>query len=246
MIFNRPIIAILEGYGKFNPFRLVGRFERGYFRRLENEIADTESRYLSYSDQGKEVPLDIKEQYRDLRQQRSPRFPDQERWLLPTAFGNTLRAFETYSRVMYGADAIPVWTRLLAVIPEHYREYLETAKMLVDFWVNTWVVSVVLLGVYCGNVLYFREFQLWWLPLVCLGVVYLSLEQARRAAVGWGNFVKAAFDLFLRDLQQQLKLKPTESASQVWQQFSQGVLYVDPDVMPEKHRGEEESEGQES
>ena len=238
LIFNREIISFLEGYGKYNPFRLLLWLEKSRFHNLEKQISATKNDYFKYSDKGESVPVDIKDKYLILMTERVVRFPDEERWLLPTSFGNTLRAFETYSRVMYGADAIPIWTRLLAVIPEDYSQFIDAAKTKVDLWVNTWVASIVLVIIYLANLIYFQQLKLFWLPLACLAVAYISFQQARKAAVGWGNFVKAAFDLFLDDLKDKLTISEGSSQSNnegdMWQKFSQAVLYVAPESMPEK------------
>ena len=212
--------------------------EKSRFDKLERKIEETGRLYLDYSEQGMTVPLEIIEKYRLLTEKRAVRFPDDEQWLLPTSFGNILRAFETYSRVMYGADAIPIWTRLLAVIPEDYRQFIDTAKTLVDFWVNTLVVSLILLVVYVANAIYFRQVELFWLPLAGLLLAFIAYRQAGRNAIGWGNFVKAAFDLFLDDLQQQLAIgqEPSDSHrdANMWLKFSQAVYFASPQSLPMK------------
>ena len=80
--------------------------------------------------------------------QETIQFPDEEAWLLPTSFGNTIRAFEVYPRVMYGLDAIPGWLRILAVIPKDYRESVDNAKAQVDFWLNLWFLSILMIFEY--------------------------------------------------------------------------------------------------
>ena len=238
LILNRCIITYLEGYGKFNPLRLLVFVEKFRFKKLQEAIETTEDEYNKYSDNQQTVPLEIKEKYRLLKEEKVIRFPDDERWVLPTKFGNILRAFETYSRVMYGADSIPIWTRLLAVIPEDYRQFIDTAKTLVDFWVNTLVVSLVLIVVYFGNVIYFKQIRILWLPLICLVVVVIAYQQACESAKEWGNLVKAAFDLFLDDLKQQLAITNSSSDlkqdSKMWFKFSQAVNFVDQESLPEK------------
>ena len=116
---------------------------------------------------------------------------------------------------MYGADAIPVWTRLLGVIPEDYRQFI-----------------------YLGNLICDRQFKL-------VALAYYAHHQATRAAISWGNFVKAAFDLFLGDLQQKLAITQDDNVKSdevplllrdriMWQQYSQAILYKKSDVMPSK------------
>src|SRR5712692_4078105 len=88
------------------------------------------------------------------------RFPPEEDQLLPTAFGNTIKAFETYPDVMYGFDAIEGWTRLLAVIPKDYRELIETTKAETDFWVNLWFISLLILCECVGATFYTGELKI--------------------------------------------------------------------------------------
>ncbi len=238
LVCNRNIIKFLEGYGQFNPLRLFAWIEKSRFDKLERKINQIESIYHKCSEQQKNVPPEIKEKYRLLKEKRVVRFPDDKQWLLPTAFGNILRAFETYSRVMYGADAIPIWTRLLAVIPEDYRKFIDTAKTLVDFWVNTLVVTLAVLVIYLGNVIHFQQLKLLWLPIACLIVALIAYQQANRNAIGWGNFVKAAFDLFLNDLKQKLAIANGTSDLKkdvdMWLNFSQAVYFVAPESLPKK------------
>lgn len=238
LIFNRDIIVLLEGYGKLNPFRLLHGWQKSRFNKLQQDITEVEEKYYALAKQNKDVPLETQARYQELLTQRSRDYPDREEFVLPTAFGNTLRAFETYTREMYGADAIPIWTRLLAVIPKEYLQFIETAKTQVDFWVNTWFMAILIFAIYLGNLICYQEFKLILLPFICLLVAYIASQKATTAAVSWGNFVKAAFDLFLGDLQKQLGITSIESEPKsdrlLWQNFSQALLYNNPKSMPER------------
>ena len=126
----------------------------------------------------------------------------------------------------------------------NYRQFIDTAKTQVDFWVNTWFIFVAVLLIYLVNLIYYRQFKLILLPFVCLLAAYIASQKARKAAVSWGNFVKAAFDLYLGDLQKQLGITANESETesdarsasrrhrQLWQNYSQAILYNDPDSLP--------------
>ncbi len=239
LIFNRDIIVLLEGYGKFNPFRLLHGWQKSRYYKLQQDITEACNTYRTAfeGDQNQIAFKEAQARYQELLEQRIRDFPDKEEFVLPTAFGNTLRAFETYAREMYGADAIPIWTRLLALIPEDYRQFIDTAKTQVDFWVNTWFVTIAAFLIYLGNLIYYRQFKLILLPFVCLLAAYIASQKARKAAVSWGNFVKAAFDLYLGDLQQQLGIKADDAETengdrQLWQNFSQAILYNNPDSLP--------------
>ena len=233
LIFNRDIIVLIEGYGKYNPFRILQKRQKSRFKKLQKNISATEQEYCQYSDRNQIVPLKIQQKYQDLLEAKTRNFPDREQLVLPTSFGNILRAFETYSRVMYGADSIPVWTRLLAVIPKDYQQFIDTAKTLVDFWVNTWLINVATFVIYLGNLICYRQLKLVFLPFICLIAAYIAYQKAKRAAVSWGNFVKAAFDLFLGDLQKKLAITHDDPDSEdntvLWQKFSQAILYNNPE-----------------
>jgi len=60
-----------------------------------------------------------------------------------TSFGNAVRAFEDYPRVLYGFESINGWSRLNAVIPKSYQDILGNKRAMTDFWVNVWFVSLL-------------------------------------------------------------------------------------------------------
>jgi hypothetical protein len=64
------------------------------------------------------LPRSFKREYDDLLIELVVQFPSEQRLILPTRFGNAIRAFEDYSRQVYGADGIPLWIHLkLILIP---------------------------------------------------------------------------------------------------------------------------------
>jgi hypothetical protein len=85
-------------------------------------------------------------------------YPDEPGDVLPTAFGNAIRAFELYSYDVYRVDAIGAWPRLLAVIPKDFLTFVDDAKSLVDLWVNlaglTLALGVFSLGIMVLNFIY--------------------------------------------------------------------------------------------
>jgi len=166
------------------------------------------------------------------------RFPDKEYYLLPTSFGNIVRAFEVYPRVMYGLDAIPGWSRLLSVIPNEYKVLVDDAKAQVDFWVNIWLFALIVLGEYFVFVLNVSQIKSIWFPAVVVCLVIISYLRARSAAVQWGNLVKAAFDVFLVDLRNKLGFpNPSDKGAEqiLWHRFSQAVIYADAESLPNRY-----------
>jgi hypothetical protein len=131
----------------------------------------------------------------------------------PTRLGNIIEAFETYSNIAWGIDAIFYWPRLWLVLDKDTRGMLDELQAIADsaFYVSfALLVSVVLfLGYSIGGFLAFiphwRRFDLpdlpapWWTLLiaVCLAlasyaVYWLALSQQR----SYGELFKSLFDQF--------------------------------------------------
>ena len=240
---NREIIRFFEGYGNWNPLRLFSRIEKINFKKTRDELSRLDNAYISYSKSGKEFPTKLGQKRTHLLMQLANRFPDDERWLLPTSFGNTIRAFEVYPRIMYGIDSIPGWSRILALIPDKYLGFIEAAKAKVDLWINILALDILLL---CGclvipwvvNGVKIRNLLLFIFLEIIVGIV--AYFKAQSAAVEWGNFVKASFDLFLPDLLEKLGLNEPEVSAdeekEIWRKLSQAYIYGNPKSLPRRNR----------
>jgi hypothetical protein len=165
-------------------------------------------------------------------------FPDDEKWVLPTALGNTIRAFEVYPRVMYGLEAIDGWERLLGVVPTDYRVQINAAKTQMDFWVNLWLLALLFLPEYAAFAIYGEGLRVPWAPLAAVVVAFFAAWRAKSAAVQWGDLVKASFDLFLPELWTKLGFAPAEDAKkerETWENFSWAACYQDRRYLPKRH-----------
>jgi hypothetical protein len=234
LALNRVIIRAKEGYGAWNPARLCSFIEKWRFERARNRIRELDSEYLALSKLGQELDPASDRLRADLSRYLAERFPAEESHLLPTAFGNAIRAFEVYPHVMYGLDAIPAWPRLTMVMPEGSRTLIEAAKSQMDFWVNLWLLSLVLTLEYIGLAIFTQEFGNP-LSLLALLLALLASNRARNAAIMWGESVKAAFDIYLSDLQEKLglldNLDPVRSRDQ-WSRLSIAMIFRDPRGLP--------------
>ncbi|MEM8674336.1 MAG: hypothetical protein AAGF83_10750 [Cyanobacteria bacterium P01_G01_bin.67] len=229
-IANGEIIRIMEGYGILNPFKLVAWVEIRRFRKLYEEIRKVKKECRENKNN---LSVALRQKRNKLMMLKINRFPDEERWLLPTSFGNTMRAFEVYSRLMYGADAILLWIRLLAVIPEEYLKFIESAKAQLDIWVSFWFLSILLIVEYLGLVVYTKEITSFWIFFILICITFFSFSRARFAAKNWGEFIKASFDLYLPSLKEQLKLDQiTDDA--LWSKYSQAIIYAIPSKLPKE------------
>jgi len=236
LVTNRDLYRILEGYGKFNPVRTMIWLEREHYRHLNNEIEELDNEYRKHLKAKTEFPDELRTRRNRLMIERIERFPDKESLILPTPFGNTLRAFESYPRVMYGLESIDGWSRLLAVVPVDYRDLIDSAKAQVDFWVNLGFLSLILV---VGNLSLFGIYRLRpsiWLLTVAVLVLLISPWRARRLAVEWGDYVKGAFDVYRFALLDLLSIKRPGSRKEefeTWKSFSQAIIYRLPERIPE-------------
>jgi hypothetical protein len=241
---NRSVTRLLEGYDKRNPVRILDAVRLNRFRKLRRRLSTLDKKYERYAASDVDVPQHILDERTDLMTELAERFPDQEKWLLPSAFGNAMRAFEIYSRVMYGFDIIEGWSRLLTVIPKDYRDLLDTAKADSDLWVNVWFLSLVT-SLDVAYALLRRlvvgvnpvPTALWIAGPVSFVVALFAAWMATKSAVEWGSLFKAATDVYLPDLHDKLRFPPTTSNEVVrvqWEAFSQAIMFRRPDIMPDR------------
>lgn len=234
MAMNSWIIGCLSGNGRLNPFRLIRLFQLKSFDSLIGDRADLLNKKRALEKADKPVPDEMTVQYAKILRALAIQFPDQQTWVLPTGFGNTLRAHEVYPRVVYGLDTIGSWERLLGVIPNDFQSQIAAKKAQLDFWVNLWfgaiVVAVVygVLGVACST---------WpqpWIPFLGLAFSFAAAKFAKANAREWGGFMMAAFDLYRGDLAAKMGFELPRSVVEeraFWQLFSQAMIYRSPEAM---------------
>lgn len=227
---NRFLIRLLEGY------HLLGRtpliyLERWRFDRLLKKIEEVEETYREEAEVDKdgEASPQTKARYNELLRRRHMHFPPNREHVLPTSFGNTIRAFEQYSKAMYEADSIPIWTRLLGVMPAEYQQMLEGRSAQLDFAVNSFFLTLLLTVEY--SILVYRTGDLSWLygvGAVLVGLLVFFYEMAIGNAIQYGNAFKASFDLYRLDLLTKMGFKPPKNLSEekgMWAKVSRSFLY---------------------
>ena len=165
----------------------------------------------------------------------------QDGLLLPTTFGNIIRAFELYPGEMYGFEATRGWSRLIGVIPKDYRDVIESAKAELDFLINLWVLSGIFLAEYLAFAWWEDRFASWLFPLGAGLSLLVASRLCLGAATRWGETVKGAFDIFLPDLRLQLCLKAPRNRDQeweMWRRFSEAFLTRNRETLPELEAGQ--------
>lgn len=229
MALNTPIIRLLEGYVWQGPFLL---FEQRCYERfddLNRQKQELGARWSKAVQDGGQASAALRKSYGDVLRQLAQEFPHERRFVLPSRFGNALRAFEVYSEVVYGLDAITGWSRLSALIPGELKTQLDDAKAQVDFWVNIWFGTMVMLVLYACLALAGRSLPVFpFLPAAAMVVALLAAFFARQMVYGWGALVMSVFDLYRKDLADKMGLKlprSVEKEREMWDLVGKMMIY---------------------
>lgn len=189
---NYPILRMFEGYPLREARRapLVGPLYSRLLRRQQNTyralraVRDDEA--ASGEDRGR-AAWKLDRQFGE----------EDQRKLLPLAFGNAVRAFEGHSYSRWGLDSIPVWPRIELLLTEDQRNTVTDTKGETAFFVNASLFAAIV-----GVILVIDEivnqpleWQWLWMYLIPFGVSAVAYRWAIGAAVRWGSVVRAAIDL---------------------------------------------------
>jgi hypothetical protein len=170
-------------------------------------------------------------------------YPPSEGNVLPTLFGNRIRAFELYPNDLYGADGVTLWPRLSTILPAQVESAINEAQAQVNFMMNICVLAAILaLGV-AIRLIFERvtmsqacppdQLKLTVSVVVLAGISYFAYGAAAARIVAWGSTVKSAFDCFLPQLAGQLgyAMPATESQRKAfWDDVTRLFLYHKPMV----------------
>ena len=121
-----------------------------------------------------------------------------------TKLGNVIRSFEYYALALYNIDPITMWFRLLAIVPQTYREQIDEAETNFSFFLNlSFFVSILAIE----SIVFFIKRQ----DIVHAGTFvvlsflsYILYNNSCKIAAIWGEYVRSAFDLYRLDLLKQI------------------------------------------
>ena len=246
MLLNHQIYRMTEGY--MGPLAWRGNRRMSEKRDgLSDERRKLIVREEDETDQSEKRRLGNRIDTIDLELARH--FPPPDVPALPSRFGNAIRAFESYPIVVYGVDSIPAWFRLAAVIPKQLTSAAADARAEVDFFLNTFALSLMLAAIALGRFLWdvpsleaidlvhYSKHQ--WPFLACIvvfvAIAALAYNGAVARAVAWGEHVKSAFDLYLPKLAETLGYRLPNTLDQrrkFWTTFNLMALYSQPPMDP--------------
>lgn len=188
---------------------------------------------------GKQLSL-LRSQYYSIAAEYDHSFPSSIDHILPTEFGNILKASEEYSSSRYGIDGVTFWPRLFHVIPRSYQIAIDEANNQLSFLVNLSVLSFAL-SLLCIIAIIFSLLVVY-TPLdypeialsdtIVFTIAYtLSITSAiffHRASLfsvgAFGFMIRSAYDLFRQDLLKQLNLPLPDSSTKefyIWKNLGE-------------------------
>jgi hypothetical protein len=129
--------------------------------------------------------------------------------VLPTGFGNAVRAFERYSTIRWNLNAIAAWQRIEMLLSPEERQLLADAKGNVAFFVNGSFLAglggcALIVDRLLSQASHFRSGILYAIPFALSALCYLA---ATEAAIAWGEVVKASVDLHRMELYKKVGLR---------------------------------------
>lgn len=201
--------------------------ERDRFDREAGPLFDLARRIDEARTVGDEEPL-IPPDFSERLREAVAAHPHAREWVLPTRLGNIMRAYEVYSHVVYGLDAIPAWPRLAMVLPERARTRIQEARAPMDFALNLLAGSMLVVVAYVLCALATLSLPVFWMPLLAAVLAWASWFLLHASARQWGEQVKSAFDLHRHVLARSLDLElpPTLAAERrMWMAVSRMMIY---------------------
>jgi hypothetical protein len=177
-----PILRLLEGYWPW-PLRylrlgIVAMRQQDYQKIMADlrRLASEEPKKLDPAQRDRLIELELWAHWQ----------PANVKDLLPTDFGNIMRARERSPERFYSLDAIICWPRLWLLLPETTRTDLTNTRATLDRLAEFWFWGLLSL--------------LWaiWLPwtgIISLLWMFVAYRMACQAAMAYGELLEAAFNL---------------------------------------------------
>jgi hypothetical protein len=258
--FQTSLIRFYEGYWQFYPLKIVRELRVGFYqarsRFLQKRIRELteESELLKAGEavgtEGGERQLPrANRELREYEREWLLFFPYEEDKVMPTRLGNVIRAAELHAWSRYGIDAVIVWPRLHPFLPQAFISNLVNAKTAMTLMLMASALAFAFALIACTILALFGSS--WILFLLCalgLPLAWLCYLNSLHSAAVYAEQIKAAFDLYRRDLLKSLHLKlPTtyEEEVEIWTDVTHLLYRGEPPVIAkyENNRPEPEPKG---
>ncbi len=143
---NTVIYKTMEGYFLLGRIPAITRFQQRKALKPYVQIRALESLIDKLIEDGiyNEQFYQLKQQLYQISARHQLNFPLDPKSVMPTRFGNVLRAMEVYPRERYNMDAVLLWPRLIHVMPATYYAKLDQSNNGLAFLINCAILSLIL------------------------------------------------------------------------------------------------------
>ncbi|PWB73183.1 MAG: hypothetical protein C3F07_10030 [Anaerolineales bacterium] len=148
---NTFILKMFEGYVKPFPVYIAYYLSQKKHLRKARALMEQrdllESRIRELKKQVKHDPRwqseldELSEQHYMVAAEYGLTYPEDLKDVMPSRFGNTLKAAENYPGERYGFDGVHIWPRLVDVIPTEYKLSIDSTRNELSFLVNMSILS---------------------------------------------------------------------------------------------------------
>lgn len=227
---NTYILKFFEGYVFLHRFSCLRetQFRRAQKLAFKRDTIKKRIKVLEKqirTSRQEKILIRLKNQYYEITEHYDKNYPPDPEQVLPTSFGNILRAAETYSGTRYGIDGVEFWPRLLQVIPPRYQSAIDNVRNQLSFLVNMTILGL-LFFILCLLAIFYSFISRAFDPLqtqtflVILGeniryllaglvalICLFFFQKASIFSVGsFGIMIRSSYDLFRIDLLKQFHL----------------------------------------
>jgi len=167
-------------------------------------------------------------------------YPPSPNDILPTRFGNILKASELYPGIHYGMDGVEFWPRLIHVIAPPYRGTIDGARNELSFLVNMSVLAAIFF-IFCNLAVFYTMLIAPNNPVVVFGsairygvsgtialaCIFFFYNASIFSVGSFGLMIRSAYDLFRLDLLKQFRLKmPSNYAEEfrAWKNLNEFIV----------------------
>jgi hypothetical protein len=244
---NTFFIKIFEGYILLPHIPAINRIQQRKFRKQKRQLIILRKKINRFSkrdgEAAKKAISKLNEKERALVTEYQRTFPLRENELLPTRFGNILKAAEAYPMERYKIDAVPLWTRIVHVIPPSYDSRIEHTHNELTFLINCAILSAIfsvitffaagyqlllsllsnigkqspiyLIQVDLPGYIYFQRTLMYLaLGLIAILAAIIFNRASLLTVDDFGHLIRSVYDLFRFDLLRQLHLKLPEDSDE--------------------------------
>jgi hypothetical protein len=189
-----PVLRLYEGYPLAARkswfvlrllYNLMISHQRRRFRRAVRACGDLSNQSAAEFDASWRL---------DRRFPHNPKNPTDEGLLLPTSFGNAIRAFERHSFIRWHLNAIAAWPYVENLLSDHESEVLSDARGDVAFFINSSLLAILTGFVLGFDMLDYTSSPSAFFLLIPLAIAIVAYQAAVGSAISWGEVVRACID----------------------------------------------------